>query len=378
MKEREYPVYVREYAQAMRKIDPSITIIACGLADDAGRYEPWWLDRDFKNDPTWKSPRVIDDKAEEWTQALLEDAKGDFDYLALHNYLCASSMDPIDNGREAFALIANDTQLDRQIELIRRHKSPVRLAVTEWMINHVWSPANKAVRLERKQITKEQFDRLDASTSPMNAFVGALLGTDWLGKMISSGYVDIAVAHTLGDGLSLTWDRIHNKTLNPPLLQPVGMAVQFWQRFHGDRVLPVRITGSPAYRFGDKSTPILSAHATSKGDTVWLLLINRSPDQSVRVSVQNILGGRAATSVVEHTLSAPSWKTNVWATVEDRSHCPIKQASSPVGVDVLKDYPVPPSRLTCLEISYDGESAAQRSHLKRPLSSATALPTSRR
>jgi hypothetical protein len=236
MKEREYPVYVREYAKAMRKVDPSIKIVACGLSDDAGRYEPWWLDRDFKNDPTWKSPRVIDDKAEEWTEALLDDAKGDFDYLGIHIYLCGQSMDPIDNGREVFAFIANNTSLDRQIELIHRHKSPVRLAMTEWMINHVWSPANKGVRLERKQITKEQFDRLDASTSPMNAFVGALLAADWMGKMISSGYVDIAVAHTLDEGLSLEWDRIHNKVLSPPLVQPVGMAMRFWQRFRGDRI----------------------------------------------------------------------------------------------------------------------------------------------
>jgi hypothetical protein len=32
MKEEEYPVFVREYAKALRKVDPSITIIACGPA----------------------------------------------------------------------------------------------------------------------------------------------------------------------------------------------------------------------------------------------------------------------------------------------------------------------------------------------------------
>jgi len=83
-----------------------------------------------------------------------------------------------------------------------------------------------------------------------------------------------------------------------------------------------------------------------------LLLINDHPTNRCGVSVQNALEGRAAASVVEHVLSAPSWESNVWATVEDRARSPIKLSSSALGVDVLRDYPVTPSHLTCLEITF--------------------------
>ena len=345
MQAKENAAHVAAYSNAMRAVDPTIKIIACGLTGDTSGFKPDWLNKAFKNDPTWK-PR-LDNKntAEAWTKALLYRAKGKFDYLAPHIYLGSASVDAVENGRETFAQITNDSGTDRQIEWIKEAKSPVRLAVTEWMTNFYHCTI----------IQKEKDYHLK---SPAYSFVNALLAADFFGKMVSTGYVDIAVAHDMTDMVADSYCDPTGKVLDPPLEVPSGSALRFWKTFSGDRVLKVNVDDCPSYAFKDKKIPLLSAYATMKGGdpaTVYLMLINRSPTENIRVSINGLLRGHPPTAVTEHTLSAPSWFTTIWSALDNRNLFPYKSASRTLKVTDLNDYPVGPSRLTCLELSYGRE-----------------------
>jgi alpha-L-arabinofuranosidase len=358
MQAKENARHVVAYSTAMQAVDPTIKIIACGLAGDTGPFKPDWLNSAFKNDPTWK-PRLANvNTAEAWTKALLYNAQGKFDYLALHLYLGSSSSDPVENGRETFEQIANDKALDRQIAWIKEARSPVRLAVTEWMTNFYHCTI----------IKKEKNYYL---TSPAYSFVNVLLAADFFGKMMSTGYVDIAVAHDMTDMLSDAYCDPTGKVLNPPLELPAGAALRFWKTFSGDRVLKVNLIDCPSYEYKGAKVPLLSAYATSKGqnsEKVFLTLINRSPTEKINISINGLLKNHCPPSAVtEHTLSAPSWSTTVWAGMENPKLFPFKNADRAIEITDLNNYTVAPSRLTCLEIEYNLKTTAPGKVFKKVL-----------
>ncbi len=350
MRNEEYPVHVREYAKAMRKVDPSIKIIACGLQIDS-EYYPSWLKPD---DPSWKPRNVNRTTARGWTMNLLTKARGHFDYLAPHIYMIGSSMDPVENGRQVFAEIHENEYLKQQIAWIQEAKSPVRIAMTEWMPNVFWQPANASERLARKQITQEQFDKLTDENAPTNLFINGLLAADWIGTMAATGYVDISIAHNMIHGVGAVWDNKTQKYISPTLEQPVGTAIAFWNRFKGETMMPVAVADAPTYEYKGKNIPLVSAYATiTKDGKTNVILINRSPDTPVYVSIPTSLNGKSVASAMEYTTFTESWGSSVWPAVVDRSLHPVKHASRPLPLDELNHYAVKPSSLTCVELTYD-------------------------
>ncbi len=358
MQAKENAAHVSAYSDGMRKVDPSIKIIACGLANDSRGFSPDWLNRAFKNDPTWK-PRLDNrNTAEAWAKALLYQARGKFDYIALHVYLGpGESKDVIENGRETFSQIVDFKGFDQHRTWIKEAKSPARLAVTEWMTNFYHCTI----------IKKEKDYYL---TSPAYSFVNTLLAADFFGKMMSTGLVDIAVAHDMTDMLGDAYCDPTGKVLNPPLELPAGAAMRFWKTFSGDRVLKVNVGDCPSYEFKGVKVPVLSAYATVKGKEskkIFLVLINRSPTENVNISINGILKERTITGVIEHTLSAPSWSTTVWAGMENSKLFPFKNSDQAIKVSDLKNYTVKPSKLTCLEITSSPKTAPARQVFKNVL-----------
>lgn len=350
MKEDEYPVHVREYARAMRKVDPSIKIIACGALFDA-EYNPVWLK--FPDDPAWRDRSVHKTRAKVWTQALLTRARGSFDYLAPHLYVDGGSLDPIQNGKSLFAEIDNGERLIReQIKQICEAKLPVRLALTEWMVNWHFLPDMKDILLANKSLSPENYEKLTWSNTPLHAFVSVLGSADLLGKLIATGYVDIAIAHTMTTGLELVWNNQTGKPVDPPLLKPAGVAIQFWKQFKGHQVLPVKLGGVPTYVHRKKTVPLLTAYATTKENTVNVILINRSPDQAISVAIPTSYKGKPARTVTEHAIGAASWGENIWQAVGHPERYPFKFTRNTLGVERLAAYDLAPCRLICLEIGF--------------------------
>ncbi|NLX06134.1 MAG: hypothetical protein GXY33_13430 [Phycisphaerae bacterium] len=354
LKESEYPVYVREYASAMRKVDPGIKIIACGLAVDS-EFNPVWLN--FPDDPEWEPRSVNRTNAEKWTRALLKDAHGSFDYLAPHIYLDGDGVDAVENGVSLFANIECGEQLLRQqIAWIREANSPVRLACTEWMINWHYVPDMKGIFLENKSISKAHFDQLGYENSPTHAFVSLLGCADYLGKMLATGYVDIAVVHTLTFGIGVAWNAEAQKSVVPVVPKPGGAAVEFWSAAKGHRVVPVRLAHVPTYTHRatyqgrDVVVPYVTAYATATDRAVNLVLVNRSPDRTFTVAVPTAIDGRRVVKAVEHAIEADSWAANIWPTVTDGKPYPFRKAQRALDVETLNAYQAKPCRLVRVEL----------------------------
>ncbi len=350
MKEKEYPVHVREYARAMRKVDPSIKIIACGSLNDM-EFNPIWLN--FPEDKNWKGRPVNKTQVRAWTKALLRDARGDFDYIAPHIYIDGNSTEPIQNGQSLFSAIDDGERMFRQqIQWIQEEKSPVRLACTEWMINFHFLAELKDTQLEKKNISKETFDKLNCTNSPANAFVSVLGSADWIGKMIATGYVDIAIAHTLTFGVGQSWNQFAQKPVDPLLPKPAGLAIQFWNQLSDNKVMPVHLNDAPTYPYNKGAIPSLTAYATTKGNTVNVILINRLPDRSIPIAIPLTFNGKPAKKVTEHAIYAKSWGENLWQAIDDQTKYPFKTSTVSLDVKQLKAYEAKPCKLVRLKIEY--------------------------
>ncbi|NLX03529.1 MAG: hypothetical protein GXY33_00130 [Phycisphaerae bacterium] len=344
----EYANHVREYSQAMREADPSIKLIACGLAHDA-EFSPKWLK--FPDDPNWTTRTVNRNTFDGWNEALLSLPEGTFDYIAQHVYLNLPDMEALEGGKDVFASIHRAEVLNNTIAMIKKHNSPVRIAITEWMVNFHWEPFVTPHRIKKGTLTTQEAEKVTLASSPANQFITTLLAADWMGRMIASGYVDIAVGHTWINSLTRNWNYEAQKAIKPPLLEPAGAAMKFWSDHHGGQVVPVTVEGGPSYVHEDETVPLISAYATTDRDKVYLVLINRSPDQTLAVNAADLVAGQDAATITEHVLSAPSWVASVWPTVEDSARYPIQESSQVLATDTLGDYQLLPSRLVCLEAS---------------------------
>lgn len=351
LKASEYPVYINEYAKYMRKASPEIKIIACGLGYDRRPFYVTWLD--FPDDPDWQPRHKIRNYSNKWNRALLKDAKGSFDYLALHIYLNSRSMDPIENGLEIFAKINDCPKIDKQIELIKEYNSPVKLAITEWCVNSIWYPIFKNHMTKLRHYTLADSKKLNYATSPVFKFFNTLLAADFLGKMISSKYIKIAVLHDLNHGLLRYWDWKNKKTPPKTLQMPCAIALEFWNKYSGDKVIELKVNNSPVYRYRGYIVPFISAYATVKGkNKMYMTLINRSPDKTFNIKVPMSYNGKKLVKCLEHAVYAKSWSSDIHKAIDDPKQNPVKKSDKVLSINSLKKYKLTPSRLICLELDY--------------------------
>jgi alpha-galactosidase len=353
LKANEYPVYVNEYAKAMRAVDPSIKILAQGLSYDRRPFHVSWLD--FPDFPGWEPRDIIRNYGKEWTQALIDQANGSFDYMVLHIYMNGSSMNAIDNGRELFFNIHECSRLDMPARLLKESGCKAKIAVTEWCINMKLDPLYKKYFSSNGFLTTDQVETLSYDNSPSFMFVTALLGADFLGRMISSGIVEMASLHDLSSALVRRYNHEAHHTPKQIINMPQGIAMEFWSEFAGEQVLPVTVTDSPVYKYHGYSIPLVSSYATlSASNSVSLILINRSPNQIMPVYIPATLNGLSLVEATEHTVSAKSWATDLRVAMEDLDAKPIQRMSAPLSPTDLTSspYQLKPSALTCLKLQY--------------------------
>jgi len=127
--------------------------------------------------------------------------------------------------------------------------------------------------------------------------------------------------------------------------------MRFWHDFSGDSVIPVELPGVPTTVFRSLRFPLVSAYASEKkGGPLYLILINRSPEKSFQLALPAEFAGKAVTKAVEHTISAKSWGESMEPALEHPEAYPFVRADREMAATELKEYLLPPNRLTCVEL----------------------------
>jgi alpha-L-arabinofuranosidase len=270
LKPEEYARYVVEYSKAMKAIDPTIKIIACGLAKKVGPFEPVWLK--FPDDPTWSRPE-ISNEPEAWNQALLDGADGYFDYIAPHIYIESGDGNLAASERFAKtnALIHANHALRFQSSLRNMTGELVKIAITEWATNFRQSVP---VRRSTVPLTEQYYYSLGNGLNTAFMF----------GKIVESSS-EIAILHSLDDFQTLWYWPRKELAENGPLLHPVYYAMKLWGHHLGETPLVVERGECPQLAFEDTEFPAIYVYASEDSNNLYAVVINLDPDRSHEVSL---------------------------------------------------------------------------------------------
>jgi alpha-L-arabinofuranosidase len=261
----EYGRLARQTAQAMRRVDPNVELVACGSSNSGM--------------PTFG----------EWEHAVLEEAYDHVDYVSLHAYY-----EPI--GGDVASFLASAVDMDHMIgsvaataDAVRaklRSRRRIQLSFDEW---NVWYqsrfPGEAALEyVEWRPLIEDDYSALDA------VVVGSLLAC----LLRHSDRVAVACQAQLVNVIA----PIRTEPGGPAWKQAIFDPFALTARYATGEVLRPAIT-SPRHqsaRFGDVAT--LDAVATLDDDagTSTVILVNRSPDEPVAATI---------------TLPSGSWRPSV-------------------------------------------------------------------
>ncbi|HEY3330897.1 MAG TPA: hypothetical protein VGK19_12790 [Capsulimonadaceae bacterium] len=291
----EYARAVAEYSAAMRAVDPSIKIIACGLSGKVGPFGVTWLN--FPDDPTWKPRTANVNEPAPWTNALLALPAGTFDYLAPHPYISFGKEDvPRDTYLGTMKKVWDDAPMKGQDDLLKAAHSNVRLAATEWVCNFGSSVS------ARGGITPHMY---------FYTLGNGLNVAHYLAQMVADDRVDIAVMHSLDEIQTLYyWPK--KELAQKPLDHGPMLALSLWGQHLGTRHVPTAVTGAPTVAIDGKAYPAVSITASEDAGHVYLMAINLDPDSAHKFTWRHqdsSVNPAAALS----TVTGPALDSDNWA-----------------------------------------------------------------
>ncbi|HET6626092.1 MAG TPA: alpha-N-arabinofuranosidase [Nocardioidaceae bacterium] len=273
----EYGRLAAEAARAMRMVDPTIELVACGSSNSQM--------------PTFAS----------WEATMLEHCYDLVDYVSLHNYY-----DPLVSDLPTF--LASGVDLDRAIDAIvatadhvgARLKSShrLRLSVDEW---NVWHQSRFAGQdtldyAETRSLIEDVYDVADA------VVVGSLL----ISLLRHADRVAIACQAQLVNVIAPILTRPNGPAWRQTIFHPFAQASR-WARGEVLRVEP-DVSRYPTERYGD--VPLVDATAThdpATGD-LTVLAVNRSTTEPVTLEADlRAFGGyrlEHATALAERDVRA--------------------------------------------------------------------------
>ena len=251
----DYSKFALEAAKAMRRVDPSIKLIASGSSH-------------FGPTADWIA----------WNRTVLDRLRNDIDYISLHTYIGNR-----ENDFERFLAASQD--IDHRIEVTkgliqaaqsgRPNQRPIYIAYDEW---NVWyrargngEHATGATRLE------EIYNFEDALA--MGMFFNSFFRHADIVKMANLAQIVnvIAPIFTNKDGL---------------FLQPIYFPIAEYARQGGNIALDVWAQ-SPTYRVGNRE-PLgyldVSASHDKKNGFLYVNVLNRSKDKAIAASIENQTG----------------------------------------------------------------------------------------
>lgn len=249
----DYSKFALEAAKAMRRVDPSIKLIASGSSN----FGADWIS---------------------WNRTVLERLKNEIDYISLHTYIGNRQ-----NDFERFLAAGQD--IDNRIQIVRgqiqavqatmQRPRPIYIAYDEW---NVWyrargdgEHATGATRLE------EIYNFEDALA--MGMFFNSFLRNADIVKMANLAQVVNVIAPIFTNEKGL-------------FLQPTYFPIAEYARQGGNMSLQVWSEG-PTYRVGNREPiPYLDISSTHdrKGGFVYVNVLNRSKDKDITASIENQTG----------------------------------------------------------------------------------------
>jgi alpha-L-arabinofuranosidase len=246
----EYGRLAAETARAMRMVDPSIELVACGSSNSTM--------------PTFAS----------WEATMLEHCYELVDYVSLHNYY-----DPLVSDVPSF--LASGVDLDRAIDSIvatadhvgarLKSRRRLKLSVDEW---NVWHQSRFAGQhtleyTDQRALIEDVYDVADA------VVVGSLLIT----LLRHADRVGIACQAQLVNVIAPILTQEQGPAWRQTIFHPFAQASR-WARGEVLRVEPV-VDTYPTERYGD--VPLLDATAThdEEAGQLTVLAVNRSTTESL-------------------------------------------------------------------------------------------------
>ena len=247
----EYGRLAAQTAQAMRLVDPSIELVACG---SSGARMPTFP---------------------EWDATMLEHCYDYVDYISLHSYYQERNAD-----RASFLACAVD--MDRYIEAVvatadhvrakGRHKKRVNLSFDEW---NVWYSVDAPVERDWERaprMLEDQYNMVDA----------VVVGTMLISLLRHADRVRIACLAQLVNAIGAIRSEPNGPAWRQTIFHPFALASRY-----GRGVVLQPVITSPCYDtawFGD--VPVLDAVALRDDDGVTIFAVNRGQQESLPLTVE--------------------------------------------------------------------------------------------
>jgi alpha-N-arabinofuranosidase len=248
----EYGRLAAETARAMRMVDPSIELVACGSSNSTM--------------PTFGS----------WESTVLEHCHDLVDYISLHNYY-----EPVDDDVDSF--LASSVDLDRAITaiiatadaVVARHGSRkrLRLSVDEWNVWHQrhFNGQDMLEWADQRRLIEDVYDVHDA------VVVGSLLIT----LLRHADRVGIACQAQLVNVIAPIMTRAAGPAWRQTIFAPFALTA----RHARGVVLRVEPQGPSAETARHGDVPLIDATATldDASGELTVLAVNRSRTEGVRL-----------------------------------------------------------------------------------------------
>lgn len=271
---KEYARYVVEYSKAMKAVDPSIKIIACGLSGKVGPFNPNSFFNFSKTDPTWKPRTAVINEPVSWNDALLTIADGCFDYLAPHPYASGAqgTTDVKKRYLETTAKVWRNEGMKSQYDALQRHpSSKARIAITEWACNFSTSIPGSSGKIK-----------------PENGYY-YMLGNGinmafYFGRFLEDPRNEIAIVHSLCDTQTLWYWPKREMAKGIPLEHPSILGLRIWGNNLGTKRMKVTADSIPSLSFDKEQVPAVYLFASEDASYRYLVAINLDPEKSHRLN----------------------------------------------------------------------------------------------
>ncbi|MEQ7127109.1 alpha-L-arabinofuranosidase C-terminal domain-containing protein [Actinopolymorpha sp. B11F2] len=348
----EYAAAARDHAQFMRKVDPSIRLVAVGTP------------------------------SERWTRPVLERVGSLVDYVSLHLYGASTHLYTADSGDDDYdAVVAQPLYFERQIHEYAHLvaslaaaagvERPLALALDEWNIRHL-----EPVDWPEPQPSPDGAV-VSRDTEPVNGRPARLRVNRWSPRTLADALFYAGVFHALHRASGLTVPPTMANTVNLVnangllAVRPGGVvrspSYHVWNLYqnhtgtiaiHADVYGPARTgavrqgdsrDGSGGFATRPGSVPMLDASATLTDDRrLRLAVINRSRTDGIRTRI--ILDGQAALPPgTVHDLGADESDTMAINTLDSPNRIRLRDR----GHVTLDDgtYTFPPHSVTLLSFT---------------------------
>lgn len=330
---RRYIRKLTRYVQAMRAVDPSIQI----LTDSHGPEIDAAIRRHLGNRIAFLVEHFYRPLAiQRFTRPGQSIAASDVPQRDLWNAFVAAG--PVD-GKTGLSILPLQS-----IAGSSNHGYPI--AVTEWNWNGWWTAASSPAPAE----------------SPMARGVGAagmLHGLMRAGAVVKMAMQSIAV----GKKWAITAIRVDPTAKRKPRYLPTGQVVALYAGHHGDSLLDTATQGVPAFaqpwRYGhvDASPTVATLDALATGDrrAVYLHLINRDFDRTIRLDVDVSDFTNLTGAGTRHTLVGPPESAEEVRAAE-LTDSPVKFSGSILRLDLA------PRTVSCVELDKNRQAPASQRH----------------